>query len=98
MLEQLCPNASKFSVCVLVTGQKYEFAKKWKIHIVDPQWVSDSIDAGHCLEEHKYRVDDQGGGRAASTSTPSTSNAQSRGQSRLNLEVLIALCQASTPQ
>lgn len=39
-----------------MTGQKYEFAKKWKIHIVNPKWLSDSLHAGYCLEEYRYAV------------------------------------------
>lgn len=39
-----------------MTGQKYEFAKKWKIHIVNPKWLSDSLHAGYCLEEYRYTV------------------------------------------
>ena len=40
----------------MLTGQKYEFAKKWKIHIVTPKWLSDSLHAGYCLEEYRYAV------------------------------------------
>jgi len=29
---------------------------KWKINIVTPRWLSDSVKAGHCLPESGYSV------------------------------------------
>ena len=40
-----------------MTGQKYEFARKWKINIVSPRWIDDCISSGYCLQEHLYAVD-----------------------------------------
>lgn len=37
-------------------GQKYEFARKWKICIVKPQWLYDSIEVRSCLKESEYSV------------------------------------------
>ena len=54
----------------LPTGQKYEFAKKWKIHIVNTKWLYDSVDAGYCQEEHKYKVEPPDEPRLVKTSTP----------------------------
>ena len=53
-----------------VSGQKYEFACKWKLHIVSEKWVTDSIAAGYCLREYNYRMGDKKG---PEHSTPSTS-------------------------
>ncbi|XP_064623167.1 DNA topoisomerase 2-binding protein 1-A-like isoform X2 [Lineus longissimus] len=47
-------------------GQKYEFARKWKIQIVDPKWLRDSIERGYCLDEALYPVK-----LGKKTSTPS---------------------------
>ncbi|XP_071103201.1 DNA topoisomerase 2-binding protein 1-like [Haliotis cracherodii] len=38
-------------------GQKYEHATKWKIHIVRPRWLYDSVEKGYCLDETDYRVE-----------------------------------------
>lgn len=35
-------------------GKKYHFAKKWKITVVGPEWVYDSLDRGMVLEERFY--------------------------------------------
>ena len=55
-------------------GQKYEFAKQWKIHIVNPKWLFESLDVGYCLEEQDYPVgEDQtrdNDRRGHGTSTP----------------------------
>ena len=56
-------------------GQKYEFALKWKINIVTPNWVFDSVQSGYCLPEDKFslRPKPGSGSRAATTSTPTSS-------------------------
>ncbi|XP_064597636.1 DNA topoisomerase 2-binding protein 1-like [Liolophura sinensis] len=54
-------------------GQKYEFARKWKIQIVSLKWLSDSVEKGFCQDEEQYRVESAEGvpQRAqVSTSTP----------------------------
>ena len=48
-------------------GDKYKYAKKWKIPCISSDWVFDSIDKGYCLHTEGYRVDL---GRTGSTSTP----------------------------
>ena len=37
-------------------GEKYNFARKWKIQCVCSQWFYDCIKAGHWLEEADYRT------------------------------------------
>ena len=37
-------------------GEKYEFARKWKIHRVSCQWLYDSINSGYCLDETSYQT------------------------------------------
>ncbi len=53
---------------ILVTpttnGDKYDYARKWQIPCLGPDWIFDSIDRGHCLPTQPYRVD------AAKSSTP----------------------------
>ena len=40
-------NLSPVLYCAgVVLGQKYEFAKKWRIHIITSQWVKDSVSEG----------------------------------------------------
>ena len=51
-----CWNNLIFYVFVILLGQKYEFACKWKIHIVKPQWLYDSIEARSCQDESKYSL------------------------------------------
>merc|ERR1711944_97364 len=48
-------------------GDKYKYAKKWKIPCISSDWVFDSIEKGYCLHTEGYRVDQ---GRTGSTSTP----------------------------
>ena len=57
------------------SGQKYEFAKKWAIKIVRPQWLYDSVEKGHCCDAVKYKVEETSGsgsgeGEGQRTSTP----------------------------
>ena len=57
------------------SGQKHEFAKKWAIKIVRPQWLYDSVEKGHCCDAVKYKVEETSGsgsgeGEGQRTSTP----------------------------
>ena len=49
------------STNVLITpkadGEKYNYAKKWKIPTIGPNWVFDSIEKGYCLPTESYRVE-----------------------------------------
>ncbi len=38
-------------------GDKYKYAKKWKIPCVTSDWVFDSIEKGICMGTDRYRVD-----------------------------------------
>ncbi|XP_078332044.1 DNA topoisomerase 2-binding protein 1-like isoform X2 [Crassostrea virginica] len=52
-------------------GPKYEFAKKWKIHIVKSDWLYDSIEKGYCLEEKQFALSKDAGEKSeVKTSTP----------------------------
>ena len=56
------------------SGQKYEFARKWRIPIVSPAWLFDCVEARYCLDHHKYRVDTKDtDSREPGTSTPNVS-------------------------
>ncbi|XP_055995895.1 DNA topoisomerase 2-binding protein 1-like [Ostrea edulis] len=56
-------------------GAKYEFAKKWKIHIVKSDWLYDSIEKGYCLEERQFSLtDDMDDKSEVKTSTPEKEN------------------------
>ncbi|XP_023933099.1 DNA topoisomerase 2-binding protein 1 isoform X2 [Lingula anatina] len=48
-------------------GQKYEFAVKWKIHIVCLAWLFESVQNGYCMDENKFRV-----GNMHNAKTPGT--------------------------
>ncbi len=50
-------------------GDKYNFAKLWKISIVNSKWIYDSIEAMYCLPEKVYQLN-----ASASTSTPTNNN------------------------
>jgi topoisomerase (DNA) II binding protein 1 len=47
-------------------GDKYKYAKKWKIPCISQEWVFDSIEKGYCLHTEGYRIENTRG----STSTP----------------------------
>ena len=38
-------------------GQKYNYARKWKIPCVSPDWVFDSIEKGFCQSTTPFRID-----------------------------------------
>ncbi|KAL4228966.1 DNA topoisomerase 2-binding protein 1 [Mactra antiquata] len=52
-------------------GQKYNFAKKWEIHIVRSEWLYESIEKGFCQDEANYPVTTEGENEGKmKTSTP----------------------------
>ena len=51
-------------------GDKYKYARKWKIPCISSDWVFDSIEKGYCLHTQGYRVDITTAGSTGSTSTP----------------------------
>ena len=65
------------------TGQKYQFAMKWKISIVRSEWLYESIEKGFCQDVDEYTVttDTEGStGRRGrvKTSTPERHSAVSK--------------------
>jgi hypothetical protein len=38
-------------------GSKYDAAKSWRIAVVKPEWVYESIEAGYCLPEANYALE-----------------------------------------
>lgn len=54
----------------LISGQKYEFARKWNVYCISLHWLFDSIEKGFCQDESRYTVErGQKPGRP-NTSTP----------------------------
>ena len=58
--------ASSMGMCVCVcvrmclmfaSGDKYNFARKWEMFCVSPQWFDDSVASGYCMPEGDYSVD-----------------------------------------
>lgn len=72
-------------------GDKYRYARKWKIPCLSLDWVFDSIEKGHCLPTDKYRVDaapDSASGAAGSTdraSTPTKADVTPAGLSEVSM-------------
>lgn len=40
-------------------GMKYEYAVKWRLFVVSPSWLYDSVRQGVCLDEQSYTVDQE---------------------------------------
>lgn len=38
-------------------GAKYDHAKSWRICVVKPEWVYESIKTGYCLNEKNYQLE-----------------------------------------
>lgn len=68
-----------------ISGQKYEFARKWNVYCVSLHWLFDSIEKGFCQDESRYAVE-RGKKRAEekpgrpNTSTPTGSNRSKEGE------------------
>ncbi|KAG8198438.1 hypothetical protein JTE90_022176 [Oedothorax gibbosus] len=39
------------------SGDKYRYAKNWKIFCVNLNWVFDSVEAGYCKDENLYKIE-----------------------------------------
>ncbi|KAL8604271.1 hypothetical protein ACOMHN_023641 [Nucella lapillus] len=61
-------------------GQKYDYATKWKTHIVNLSWIYDSLDKNYCQEEKHYPVTGRPGVSTMKTSTPEKSRLSERGR------------------
>lgn len=62
----------------VISGQKYEFAKKWNVYCISIHWLFDSIEKGFCQDEGRYAIEradkrKEKPGRP-NTSTPTGSN------------------------
>lgn len=55
-----CPFFSFQHFCF--SGDKYNFARQWKMYCVKPEWFHESLASGYCLPEGDYSMDDQDGG------------------------------------
>jgi len=44
-------------LCEQPKGQKYVFAKQWKLHCVYPLWLYDCLKKGHWIEETSYQLE-----------------------------------------
>ena len=38
-------------------GEKYNYAKQWRIHCISPQWFFDCVKSGFCREEKSYKIE-----------------------------------------
>jgi topoisomerase (DNA) II binding protein 1 len=52
-------NLSYSSILILTKpeGDKFKYARKWKIPCVSSEWIFDSIEKGYCLPTEKYRIE-----------------------------------------
>ena len=64
----------KTAILIIPTsgGDKYEYARKWKIPCLSPEWIFDSIEKGYCLKTDPYRIDH------AKASTPTREDVSAR--------------------
>lgn len=51
-------------------GEKYHYAKRWKVQIVTSQWLFDSLDKGYAQEEADYKLADPDAEKPQGSSTP----------------------------
>lgn len=51
-------------------GEKYHYAKRWKVAIVTSQWLFDSLDKGYAQEEAGYKLADPDNEKPQGSSTP----------------------------
>ena len=68
---------SKCRAHVLLIGQKYDYAVKWNINIVNVAWLQESVSAGYSLDEAQFPVTSDGtrdGIRIASATTSTPTN------------------------
>ncbi|CAL1290613.1 unnamed protein product [Larinioides sclopetarius] len=57
-LAPLKANQTTHLVLTEPTGDKYRYAKNWKIFCVNINWVYDSVKTGYCQDENLYKIDD----------------------------------------
>ncbi|XP_033099642.1 DNA topoisomerase 2-binding protein 1-like isoform X2 [Anneissia japonica] len=64
-------------------GQKYDFARRWKIHCVSLKWFKESLSKGACQDENLYNVEPSTSEDKRSTSTPNRKSPNSRLSTRI---------------
>ncbi|XP_055941257.1 DNA topoisomerase 2-binding protein 1-A-like isoform X2 [Argiope bruennichi] len=57
-LAPLKANQTTHLVLTEPTGDKYRYAKNWKIFCVNINWIYDSVKSGYCQDENLYKIDD----------------------------------------
>ncbi|GFR12558.1 DNA topoisomerase 2-binding protein 1-A [Trichonephila clavata] len=64
--------ASKTTHLVLCepSGDKYKYAKMWKIYCVNVNWIYESVKSGYCKDETLYKIDDSSKNTQPKRSTP----------------------------
>ena len=67
---QLDMESTQILIISKAEGDKYKYARKWKIPCISSDWVFDSIEKGYCLHTEGYRIDGYRIPRSTSTSTP----------------------------
>ena len=74
-------------------GSKYDHAKLWKIWVIKPEWIYESIRANYCLPEQNFRID-----TSNQTSTPTDNRVQkNRAAPDIDLSVINGNLIKSTP-
>ena len=53
----------------LPKGQKYSYARRWKLHCVSTQWIYDCVKCGYSLDEVSYYTLPEGGQQSFSSSS-----------------------------
>ncbi|XP_076358286.1 mutagen-sensitive 101 isoform X2 [Tachypleus tridentatus] len=66
-------------VLVEPKGEKFKFAKTWRLYCVKVEWIYDSISAGYCLDETLYQVTSDTE-QEQETSTPKKNSVYSKQQ------------------
>lgn len=89
------PCSQRTMYMFVISGQKYEFAKKWNVYCVTIHWLFDSIEKGFCQDESRYAVEredrrkDKPG--RPNTSTPTGSN-KSKYSSKMSFLWFLSVC------
>ena len=80
---------------VCCEGQKYEFAVKWKINVVNPRWLNDSVKAGYSLPEASYHVNSSAASHSGVTTSTPTNDSGLLCDTSISLSVLSHLLDGS---
>ena len=69
---QLVSEVTKVLITGSASGDKYKYAKMWKIPCCVPDWIHDSVEFGYSLDYNDYTM------RAKLSSTPTDSHEASK--------------------